>query len=283
MCIICYIPTGAELPELETFERMNKANPDGAGFMYADGRNVHIHKGYYNASILYADIVDLRKKYPRAPIVAHFRISTQGGAQPELTHPFPVCGNYERMRRLDNTCNIGVAHNGVIHEYSAPYTYGARNKAQLQYNDTMTFIRDFMNPLLRGREKWYNAPDGDALRTAFELVSGSRLAIMSGNGHVELIGHYYTDNGCYYSNESYKPPRPYVYGGTGWTYTTGKGWTQHTPSYKWGTCDGDCTRCDNYECIEWDGKDSPIYAPAQYPDIEDGNDGNDGKGGNNGE
>lgn len=282
MCIICYIPTGAELPGLETFERMNKANPDGAGFMYADGRNVHIHKGYYNASILYADIVDIRKKHPRAPIVAHFRISTQGGTPPELTHPFPVCGSYERMRRLDDICNIGVAHNGIIHEYSAPYTYGARKTQKLDYNDTMTFIRDFMNPLLRGREKWYNAPDGNALRVAFEHVSGSRLAIMSGGGHVELIGNYHTDNGCYYSNDSYKPPRPHVYGGSGWTYNAGTGWTQHTPRTAWGTCAGDCSRCDNYDCIEWDGRDAPTYNPAQYPDIADGNDGNDNEGGNGG-
>lgn len=250
MCIICYIPTGAELPEFATFERMNKANNDGAGFMYADGRNVNIYKGYNDVRELYADVLDTREQHPRAPIVAHFRISTQGGNPPELTHPFPVCASYEKMRKLNTTCNIGVAHNGVIHEYSAPYVYGAKKAPAPNYNDTMTFIRDFMNPLLRGREKWYNAPDADALRVAFKHVSDSRLAIMSAGGHVELIGHFYENDGIYYSNESYLPPRPRVYSG-GWTYTPGAGWTQHAPRTTWGACTGNCDKCDNYDCTEW--------------------------------
>lgn len=275
MCIICYTPAGVALPDKNTFKTMFNNNPDGGGLMYTDGGGVVIDKGFFDVNAMYNAARAARAKYPTTPVVLHFRISTQGGASAPLTHPYPVCGDYKRMRQLRTRAPLAIAHNGVINEYAAPWS--ARSK--LNYNDTMTFTKDFVAPLLRGRVKWYTAPDADALRVALRAVSASRLAIMSANGHVELIGHFYADNGLYYSNESYKPPRPYVYGGTGWTYATGKGWTQHAPT-AWGTCAGDCTTCHNYDCIEWDGKDSPIYAPAQYPDIEDGN---DGKGGNNGE
>lgn len=79
MCIICYIPTGAELPDIATFERMQRANPDGAGFMYADGRAVHIHKGYGNARILYNDITSVRNKHPLVSKAVKFRLGKGAG------------------------------------------------------------------------------------------------------------------------------------------------------------------------------------------------------------
>ena len=46
MCIIVAKEIGIEMPSMETLERCFQANPDGAGFMWADGKMVHIRKGF---------------------------------------------------------------------------------------------------------------------------------------------------------------------------------------------------------------------------------------------
>ena len=50
----------------------------------------------------------------------HFRISTQAGVSPEMTHPFPLSNRPARLRKLDLRCRVGVAHNGVIRLTSDP-------------------------------------------------------------------------------------------------------------------------------------------------------------------
>ena len=46
MCIIVVKKAGIDMPDTETFERCFWSNPDGAGFMYADGKTVRIRKGF---------------------------------------------------------------------------------------------------------------------------------------------------------------------------------------------------------------------------------------------
>lgn len=260
MCIICYTPAGVALPDKETFRTMFKNNPDGGGLMYTDGGGVVIDKGFFDVNAMYNAARAARAKYPQTPVVLHFRISTQGGASAPLTHPYPVCGDYKRMRQLRTRAPLAIAHNGVISQYSAPWS--ARSK--LNYNDTMTFTKDFVAPLLRGRVKWYTAPDADALRVALRAVSASRLAIMSADGHVELIGNFTINNGRYYSNDTYTPRvyTPTPYSGGHWTRTASGGWTYEksdtratwsaytTPDGDADDCDGYCDKCTRPVCVD---------------------------------
>ena len=46
MCIIVAVPANTPMPTADTIRECFISNPDGAGFMYADGKSVHIRKGF---------------------------------------------------------------------------------------------------------------------------------------------------------------------------------------------------------------------------------------------
>lgn len=45
MCVICYIPKNKNITR-KNIEDMFFTNPDGAGFMYSDGKKVYFKKGF---------------------------------------------------------------------------------------------------------------------------------------------------------------------------------------------------------------------------------------------
>ena len=46
MCIICVSPARTRQPSVSQIKTMFAHNPHGAGYMYARGGRVHIHKGF---------------------------------------------------------------------------------------------------------------------------------------------------------------------------------------------------------------------------------------------
>ena len=60
-----------------------------------------------------------------------------------MTHPFPLSNQPGRLRRLDQSCHIGVAHNGIIRLTSDP-----NNK---RYSDTAIFVADYLSQILHTR------------------------------------------------------------------------------------------------------------------------------------
>ena len=193
MCIIVYRPKNIKTPSRKTLCECYDNNPDGAGFMFIEGKQVHIKKGFTDFKDFYKEV----QKVPSdSPLVMHFRISTQGGIKRELTHPFPLCDNYEQMRLLNSKTDIGIAHNGII-SLTSEYV----QRGTLAYNDTMTFIRDYAT-LIITEPTYYK--DKNKLKL-LEKLCGSKLAIMSKDGNVTLIGQFIEDGGCFYSNSTYKP------------------------------------------------------------------------------
>ena len=126
MCIIVYKPTGVNFPTKNTLKTCFEHNPDGAGFMYALGGEVHIEKGLMSFTKFYNALKIARKKAGEdAPFVMHFRISTQAGTRADCTHPYPLSQNMDDLRKLSTTAKIGVAHNGVISLTSENYYYSS--------------------------------------------------------------------------------------------------------------------------------------------------------------
>lgn len=196
MCVIAYKPQNQNFPERSVLMNCFINNPDGAGFMYAkDG--VHIEKGFMNFDDFVRALNRVRMKYgDKIPYVLHFRISTQGGVRPDCTHPFPLSDKMDRLRELKTSCKIGIAHNGIISLTSSGFY------KQITYSDTMEFITDYLSLIIKGRD-YYKSADTMLL---IERLAGSRLAILDGKGHCELIGHGWSKrDGVYFSNESYKP------------------------------------------------------------------------------
>lgn len=201
MCIIVYKPKGIAMPSKETLKRCFNINNDGAGYMFIKDNKVHIDKGYSNFEAFYNSLMKDVDKY-NSPFVMHFRIGTHGDKSAGNTHPFPVSKNIVDLTALSCDTDVGVAHNGIL-------TLPSKEKSDV-YSDTMLFDTNYLALMIKS-PRYYE--DKDIITMIDGIIDGDRLAILSNDGHVELLGDFKEDNGCYYSNGSYKPyePKKYVY------------------------------------------------------------------------
>lgn len=213
MCVIVYKPKGIEMPCQQDLVKCFNSNPDGAGYMLPINNKVVIRKGFMTFEDFKKDINKVVKDNhidPKAtPIVLHFRISTQGGVHKELCHPYPVCRSYDEMRALASECDFGLAHNGIISLTSESNYYGGYwnaktkswvqgTKRELNYNDTMTFIKDYASLIIDN--DLYFARKENKCELLERLIGASKLAIMNKKGFVKLIGQFTERNGVFYSN-----------------------------------------------------------------------------------
>ncbi len=193
MCIIAYKPLNKAFMPQSVLAECFKNNPDGAGFMFCANGKVHIRKGFMTFDDFNAALNAVRTKYgDKIPYVMHFRISTQAGVNQQCCHPYPLSSEMSNLKKLSCSTHIGIAHNGIIH-----LTSDAKAKG---YNDTMKFITDYVTLLIK-KVDWWRNPN---IAKALEQLCESKLAIMGNDGHVELIGDFVKDKGCYYSNSTYK-------------------------------------------------------------------------------
>lgn len=192
MCIIVCKPMGAAMPDAETRARCFRSNPDGAGFMFADGKTVRIRKGFMNLESFESALKDELDGFDveETAVILHFRIATSGKVKPGTCHPFPISDDPERLRMTRTDSRFGIAHNGVI---NGRYTADG-------WSDTMDFVADVVAPLMRMNPSFMHNSD------ALELLEGaclSKLAIMDNSGEIATVGKFIEDGGCLYSNDSY--------------------------------------------------------------------------------
>lgn len=187
MCIAIVKPMGTALPSKEVLQRCWDNNPDGAGFMYNNGENVIIHKGFTKFKGFYKFLMAINSKedLEDKDVVLHFRIATSGGVSREATHPFPITKDLDEMRKLDNVCEYGFAHNGIIQGYGSK-----------DFSDTMEYIKDIISNIK-------NIEENEDLLDALANAHSSRFAVLT-KDNFELGGNWVVDNGVYYSNTSYK-------------------------------------------------------------------------------
>ena len=188
MCVICISPKGVRQPNTDELIAMFKANPDGAGYMYANPEGlVEIHKGFMELKDFLREIEG--RKFTRADVVVyHFRISTQAGVNPYMTHPFPLTADLENTKLLDCTCPVGIVHNGII-----PCTT-CNDK---EYSDTALFITQYLSGMIE------NATDllDNGIQHRIENLLQSKMAIMDGKENYITIGKFFTDKtGLIFSN-----------------------------------------------------------------------------------
>lgn len=196
MCIAIYKPMGVKTPSNDIFQRCFEKNSDGAGYMYSHNGKVHIEKGLMTFDDFKKSVENTFKKLggkkacKKIPMVFHFRITTQGGVQKELTHPFAFSNNYEDMRKTSLDVDCGVAHNGII---------SATSSNANDHNDTMEFIKDIAYPLMNSHDKTL-----DVHNLIEKFLHGNRVIFLHGNGSVEMFGDWTEDKGVFYSNDGYK-------------------------------------------------------------------------------
>ena len=191
MCIICASKSGVRQPTERELFTMFQNNPHGAGYMTARHGMVTISKGYMNFDEF---LNAVRKEHftVQDSVVYHFRISTQAGINPEMTHPFPLSNRLGRMMKLDTTCRIGVAHNGFIQLTSDPDNH--------RYSDTALFIAQYLTMLIKRRE---DLRDQRILDTIWRLAQ-SKFAILDGGGYIATVGQFLNRDGLLFSNASFQ-------------------------------------------------------------------------------
>ena len=191
MCIIAASPAGAPQPTMDTLRRMFINNPHGAGYMTARNGRVEISKGFMTWAD-FARAVRQEAFTAAEPVVYHFRISTQAGVNPEMTHPFPLTSHIEQCKLWDVACPIGVAHNGIIR-----LTSNSRDK---EYSDTAHYIAEFLRYLVRDADDLRNA----AILDAIHRTTDSRWALMDSTGYIATVGDFIEEDGCLYSNSTFR-------------------------------------------------------------------------------
>lgn len=211
MCIAIYKPINSDFPSKATLKRCFAKNPDGAGYMYALNGCVYIRKGFMRFEDFWRSLKDIRAKNgDKLAYVLHFRISTQAGIRADCCHPYPLSEKMQDLRALKIKAKIGVAHNGIISLTSSGY------HKTITYNDTMQFITDYLSLIIRDKNYY---KDKNTLLLIERLV-GSRLAILDGGGHCELIGEgWREDGGVWYSNASYQE--------SAYTYTSNSAYNKY--------------------------------------------------------
>ncbi len=194
MCIICVSPARTRQPSISQIKTMFMNNPHGAGYMYARDGRVHIHKGFMDIDS-FLSAVKAEHFTAKDSVVYHFRISTQAGVNPEMTHPFPLSNRLPIMKALDVECPCGVAHNGIIRLTS--------DTSQREYSDTALFITRYMAQMVHGLDDLKDAQ----LLNRIERLAGSKLAIMDGSGYIATVGNFINERGLLFSNDSYRELR----------------------------------------------------------------------------
>lgn len=187
MCVIVIKKAGIKIPD--TLKTCWDNNPDGAGFMWADGKKVHIQKGFMKYKHFNKAIKNLKIDTTAVPMVFHFRITTHGGTSQGNTHPFPISDNIKDLKKLKNAVDVGVCHNGIISGYG-----------QKTISDTMDYIKRQLVPIQKLQKNFYNNP---LIMDIIDKAIDSKMVFLDYKGNIKTIGNFITDDKIIYSNDSY--------------------------------------------------------------------------------
>lgn len=197
MCIIVVKPKGIAMPKKAILKTCFKNNPDGAGIMLANKKNVWGFKGFMSFASLEKKLKYLEGRFgslTNLPVVLHFRIGTSGSNIPGNTHPFPITDAYDQMSKLEWKADVGMAHNGIIYGLS-------RHDDVTKYNvsDTMIFVSKVAYHL----NKHGLITADEAMLDIAEAVAESKLAFLDKNGLIRTRGNFEQKDGCLYSNRTF--------------------------------------------------------------------------------
>ena len=182
MCVIIVKPYGVSLPS-DIIRRCWYKNPDGAGIAYADENSVQIEKGFMQLKEFenYLSAIDLDEK----SAIIHFRISTSGGINPEMTHPFPLTDSLPLLKATSIQTPIAIVHNGIIPIYP-----------ERGLSDTATYISQILVPRYKKKPDFYD-DENNRLKILDEI--NSKMVILN-KDYFYMIGDFTEYKNLYFSN-----------------------------------------------------------------------------------
>ena len=165
-----------------TLRRCYDANPDGAGFMYAEDKQLVVNKGYFTFKEFYKEY----KPHGDKQVLIHFRIKTHGPIDKDNCHPFLV------------NSGLGFIHNGIINGY------GSNLKS-----DTIEFNETILQKIVakHGNNSLFDDPMVELIEN---VIGYSKLVFLDRHGNYTIMnekkGNW--NDGVWYSNMSWKKPEP---------------------------------------------------------------------------
>lgn len=196
MCIAITKPIGVDLPSDEILKTCFYNNNDGGGFAFNDNGEVVIKKGYMKLEDFLSAIHSADKKYNLKDrgMLIHTRITTHGGTNASMTHPFPICADEGALKKTYYRSPFAVIHNGVI---SLTSTEALRRDGM---SDTAVFVEKYLSKIAQNDDWFHNKANIELIQ---DLID-SKMAILNGNGEIIGTDGFTEDNGIFYSNSSYK-------------------------------------------------------------------------------
>ena len=196
MCIIICKEKGKDMPSEEILKNCWSSNSDGAGIAWYDNHRVRFNKGFMTYEAFKGFLDDLTKKFNvvETSMVLHFRITSKGATCAQQCHPFPISSknSWEKVKELNGSAPLIVAHNGTMSDI----------KVKSGYNDTQTFAMEYLTHLFRLDPKFYQKKPALDLIEAI-IGSYNKLAFVTKNNEVVMLGNFIESNGIYYSNSGY--------------------------------------------------------------------------------
>ena len=199
MCIAIAKPIGVDIPNDDILTNCFNNNPDGAGFAFNHNNEVIIRKGYMKLK----DFLDAFHKYDKKfnfknrGVLIHTRITTHGGTNPQMCHPFPINSDEGALKKIEYCSPFAIVHNGIISLTSSEAT---RKK---DMSDTAIFVQKYLTKIAKNKN-WFNNKANIEL---IEELIDSKMAVLNGKGKIIMTSGFTEDNGIFYSNSSYKENR----------------------------------------------------------------------------
>lgn len=196
MCIAITKPIGVDLPSDEILKTCFYNNHDGGGFAFNDNGEVVIKKGYMKLEDFLSAIHSADKKYNLKDrgMLIHTRITTHGGTNASMTHPFPICADEGALKKTYYRSPFAVVHNGVI---SLTSTEALRRDSM---SDTAVFVEKYLSKIAQNDDWFHNKANIELI----EDLIDSKMAILNSDGEIIKTDGFTEDNGIFYSNSSYK-------------------------------------------------------------------------------
>ena len=181
MCIAIMKSANKKISK-STLRRCYDANPDGAGFMYAEDKKLVVKKGYFTFKEFYKEY----KPHGDKQALIHFRIKTHGPIDKDNCHPFLVNNS------------LGFIHNGIISGY------GSNIKS-----DTIEFNESILQKIVskHGNNSLFDDPMVELIEN---VIGYSKLVFLDRHGNYKIMNETKGNwsDGVWYSNGSWMKPKP---------------------------------------------------------------------------
>ena len=248
MCIAVIKPKNVDFPTKEQLKNCFDSNPHGAGFMYSDGENLIIKKGFMSFKS-FMEAFEKENISKDKLVFFHFRIATHGLIDEGNTHPFPITKNIDMQRQQESVFKgYGLIHNGIFHYDKEEFLkYDVNNLI----SDTMLFAIQIQEAFEKDMTDINNlntisdaivyamCKNSEAINNAISnnIIGYNKVAIMNEKEELFKYGNWIEDNGVFYSNTDYK----YSYDYSSMMYNMCGGWN----NYQYDD-DDYCIMCGDY-------------------------------------